>query len=165
VERVIKEERQKGNLENYTSLEFSETREEFSERFGNLRKEESAASERFGNFPNISETREFVSETKHTPESWDKESTESEPTRQMKELEKEMFDLKITNRGKDYFIEQLTKRNQELIEQLMQSSHTIGFLEAQVRQLAPPMHEGQGSGEPRVALEQSENNTPNNSSE
>ncbi len=66
----------------------------------------------------------------------------------LRELEKEVMDLKITNRGKDYFIEQLQKeRNgfalerQEYVAQLVRVNRTMGELEAKLLQIASPVEE------------------------
>lgn len=53
-------------------------------------------------------------------------------------LEKEVMDLRILNRGKDYFIQQLQKERDSMLEKLVSGSHRIGELESQMRQLAPP---------------------------
>ncbi len=52
--------------------------------------------------------------------------------------EKELMDLRILNRGKDYFIEQLQKEREAMLEKLVSGSHRIGELESQMRQLAAP---------------------------
>ena len=54
------------------------------------------------------------------------------------ELRKEMTDLKITNRGKDYFIEQMRSERESLLKQLVDSSQRNGQLEAKLLQLAAP---------------------------
>lgn len=55
---------------------------------------------------------------------------------ELAELKKENFDLKITNRGKDYFIEQLQKERDGLLRQVVDSSQRVGQLEAKLLQLA-----------------------------
>ncbi len=84
-------------------------------------------SESFGNVPNRSE------EAKAVP----KEKVGSDDGR-IKELEKENLDLKITNRGKDYFIEQLQKEREGLITQVVGFSRQVGQLETRLRQLSEP---------------------------
>ena len=54
------------------------------------------------------------------------------------ELRKENTDLKITNRGKDYFIEQMRSERESLLKQLVDSSQRNGQLEAKLLQLAAP---------------------------
>ena len=56
-------------------------------------------------------------------------------------LEKELTDLRILNRGKDYFIEQIQKEREGLIERLVTGSQRIGELETRLRQLAAPRNE------------------------
>ena len=65
----------------------------------------------------------------------------------MKALEQEVMDLKIVNRGKDYFIEQLQKdhaafaeERQSYVEKLMNFNRKVGELETRLLQL-------QGHGE------------------
>ena len=54
---------------------------------------------------------------------------------ELTELRKENMDLKITNRGKDYFIEQLQKEREGLIKQVVDSSQRVGQLESELRLL------------------------------
>jgi hypothetical protein len=63
----------------------------------------------------------------------------------VRELEKEVIDLKITNRGKDYFIEQLQKEREGFaeerkgyVDELMKSQKQVGELEAKLLQLGAP---------------------------
>jgi hypothetical protein len=63
----------------------------------------------------------------------------------IKDLEKENIDLKITNRGKDYFIEQLQEDRKQLsvereqfVKDLVGFSKRIGVLETQLYQLEAP---------------------------
>lgn len=59
--------------------------------------------------------------------------TETQPDgHQLAELRKENLDLKITNRGKDYFIEQLQKEREGLLKQVVDSSQRVGHLEAKL---------------------------------
>jgi len=50
-------------------------------------------------------------------------------TDEIKALRQEVMDLKITNRGKDYFIEQMQKEREGLIHQVVESSRKVGELE------------------------------------
>ena len=61
------------------------------------------------------------------------------------ELEKDLLDLKITNRGKDYFIEQLQKERdrfdderKDYVEKLIVSSRRVEELETRLQQLMSP---------------------------
>jgi hypothetical protein len=63
----------------------------------------------------------------------------------VEELEKEIVDLKIANRGKDYFIERLQKEREEFaeerrgyVEKLISDSRKIGELESKLLQLSAP---------------------------
>src|SRR6185295_11872440 len=63
----------------------------------------------------------------------------------IKKLQQENFDLKITNRGKDFFIEQLQKEREGFaserrgyVEQLMTFNRKVGELEAKLLQLEAP---------------------------
>ena len=53
-------------------------------------------------------------------------------------VEKELVDLRILNRGKDYFIEQLQKEREAMLDRLASGSHRIGELEGQLGQLTGP---------------------------
>ena len=77
----------------------------------------------------------------------------------IKELERENLDLKITNRGKDYFVEELKKEREyfevvrkEMTRQLIEHSHRVGELEGAIRhsQIEAPRRE-----EPKLAEQQS----------
>jgi catechol 2,3-dioxygenase-like lactoylglutathione lyase family enzyme len=64
------------------------------------------------------------------------------------ELQKEIMDLKINNRAKDYFIEQLQKEResfaderQDYVEKLMTFNRKLGELETKVLQLEAPPEE------------------------
>jgi predicted RNase H-like nuclease (RuvC/YqgF family) len=92
-----------------------------------------------GSLPKDSETLRNV----------DKSGSHDEVER-VRELEKEVLDLKITNRGKDYFIEQLQKERdsfgkerQEYVEKLMSFNRKVGELETKLLQLESPKS-GQG---------------------
>jgi len=63
----------------------------------------------------------------------------------VKALKQELMDLKITNRGKDYFIEQLQKEREAFgieregyVEKLMNFNRKVGELETKLLQLRPP---------------------------
>lgn len=54
---------------------------------------------------------------------------------ELTELRKENFDLKIANRAKDYFVEQLQKEREGLLRQVVDSSRRVGQLETKLLQL------------------------------
>ncbi len=77
--------------------------------------------------PNDAEGRsaKTTSETESNPES-------------VKDLNQEIFDLKITNRAKDMFIEQMKKERDDFIQQIVAGSRKIGELETRLLQLEAP---------------------------
>jgi len=71
------------------------------------------------------------------------EKTELEE--RIKELERENLDLKITNRGKDYFVDELKKEReffetvrQQMTQQLIAQSERVGELQVKLHQLEAP---------------------------
>ncbi len=60
---------------------------------------------------------------------------------ELAELKKENFDLKLTNRGKDYFIEQMQTERERLLQQLVETSRTVGQLETKLLGLNKPSTE------------------------
>jgi hypothetical protein len=52
-----------------------------------------------------------------------------------RELEKEIMDLKITNRGKDFFIEQLQKERDGFFNEVIKANRKLGELETRLLQL------------------------------
>lgn len=56
----------------------------------------------------------------------------------IKKLEQENLDLKIVNKGKDYFIEQLKKERDDFIAKIENNSRVIGVLETKLLQLEAP---------------------------
>ena len=100
-----------------------------------------------GTLPNASETRQSVandpvSDT-HAREQVARETAED--AKRERELAQEILDLKIMNKGKDYFIEQLkadrerfTQEREQFVQQLVTQSQTIGELKTQLVQLEAP---------------------------
>ena len=66
-----------------------------------------------------------------------KEASEPDNGR-VKELERENLDLKITNRSKDLYIEQLHKEREGFFEKLLTASKKVGELETRLLQLEGP---------------------------
>jgi hypothetical protein len=58
-------------------------------------------------------------------------------TNRVKELERENLDLKITNRGKDFLIEQMQKERAGFFDQLLTANRKMGELETKLLQLEP----------------------------
>ena len=124
VERAIEEVKARKtrlNKENQGVLEdLRKGPESGSESFGNVRKGPESGSESFGKVPNDSETGKI--------EEYEKEITN---------LKQENLDLKITNKGKDYFIDQMKSERAELIAKVEDSARMIGELETRL-QIEPP---------------------------
>jgi hypothetical protein len=100
-------------------------------------KRSNGPSELFGIIPNEPEK----------PEKHDEDASEADPSR-VKELEKENMDLKITNRAKDYFIEQLkgereifVQERQGYVEKLMDFNRKVGELETKLLRLETPKNQ------------------------
>jgi hypothetical protein len=138
VERVIAEERAKAKA--------AETALAGSEPFGNLPNDVHSsfgtrpdASESFGTVPQ--DTVDGRSRATSPPElAADADALQ----RQIEELEKELIDLRITNRAKDFFIEQLKEDRQHfarerasLITQFAENARRIGELETRLELEAP----------------------------
>jgi hypothetical protein len=75
-------------------------------------------------------------------------SVTDENAKRIKDLEQEVMDLKITNRGKDYFIEQLTndrknftEERQTFVDKLITFTRKVGELETKLQQLGSPNNE------------------------
>lgn len=86
-------------------------------------------SESTGSIPDAPETRSSATLPTN--------SSESESGR-VRTLEHEVMDLKIVNRGKDYFIDQLKTEREGLLGQLISASHKVGELETRLLQLGAP---------------------------
>lgn len=87
--------------------------------------DQTSVSEGFGNFPKASKENP-------TPDN------EADASQQIKKLNQQIFDLTITNTGKDYFIEQLKGEREEFIKQLTGQSKRIGELETRLLQPGAP---------------------------
>jgi hypothetical protein len=75
------------------------------------------------------------------------------------ELERENWDLKITNRGKDYFVEELKKQHEtyetvrkEMTQQLIDQSRRVGELEVKVNLLEAPRRDVSRASEPQSTV-------------
>jgi hypothetical protein len=56
----------------------------------------------------------------------------------LKEKEKELFDLKVLNAGKDYFMDQMKETNGKLLDDMKKSSELVGELKTKVLQIEAP---------------------------
>jgi hypothetical protein len=80
----------------------------------------------------------------------------------VEELRKEVIDLKIANRGKDMFIEQLrkervdfTEERNRYVERLITSNREIAELQSTLHQLSAPRDTGSGRLEVQSNIEDS----------
>lgn len=96
--------------------------------------EEKAKAARRGTSAELIDASSNPSEAKQAPTTTDASANVSK----VKALETEVFDLKITNRAKDYFIEQLKQNQKDFVEELAAVHHRVGELETQLLQLAEP---------------------------
>ncbi len=65
-------------------------------------------------------------------------TAEEADDRKFNELKREIMDLKIANRGKDYLIDQLKSERTGFFEKLLTTNRTVGQLETKLHQLAKP---------------------------
>ena len=80
----------------------------------------------------------FGSSVESVKHSSDAVTTNAVDGRKVLELEREIRDLKITNRAKDMFIEQLKGERSGFFEKLLSANRTVGQLEAKLHQLDGP---------------------------
>ena len=76
-----------------------------------------------------------VEPVKHSPATGTAKTVEE---RKVQELEREIMDLKIANRGKDYLIDQLKEERSGFFEKLLSANRTVGQLETKLHQLDEP---------------------------
>jgi hypothetical protein len=84
---------------------------------------EALASETFGS---------SVAHVKHSG------NATSSDARKFQELEREMMDLKIANRGKDYLIGELNKERKSFFDQLLSANRKMGELKTKLLQIETP---------------------------
>ena len=90
-------------------------------------------SESTGSIPNAPEARSSSNQPTNSSE---------DNSGRVKTLEQEIMDLKIVNRGKDYYIEQLRGEREGMLGQLISASHKVGELETRLLQLRAPQDQG-----------------------
>ena len=73
-----------------------------------------------------------VETVKHSPRN---PTARAADERKLQELERELIDLKIANRGKDYLIDQLKGERTGFFEKLLSANRTVGQLETKLHQL------------------------------
>jgi hypothetical protein len=96
--------------------------------------------------PPSQNTSEHTSEAPAAPEHaaerhQERSEAPQESSDAIKKLEQENLDLKIVNKGKDYFIEQLKKERDDFIAKIENNSRVIGVLETKLLQLDAPRSE------------------------
>ena len=62
-------------------------------------------------------------------------TTEAVDEKKLQELNREIMDLKIANRGKDYLIDQLKGERAGFFEKLLSANRTVGQMETKLQQL------------------------------
>lgn len=68
----------------------------------------------------------------------DPSDADPDDTERLRDLEAKIYDLEITNRAKDYFLEQLRAERAALLDQVSSKSHQIGQLETRLQLNAGP---------------------------
>lgn len=86
---------------------------------------ETVGAETFGN---------PVAQMKHSRN----DNASDDGNKRLKELEREIFDLQIANRGKDYLIGELNKERNRFFDQLLDANRIVGQLETKLNQLKGP---------------------------
>lgn len=81
--------------------------------------------------PESSEAFRTVPKQPEEPPKQHRNDPESENDR-ARELEREILDLKIANRGKDYYIERMEKERTGFFDQLLQANRKVGELETKL---------------------------------
>lgn len=83
----------------------------------------------------------------------------AESADQVRALQQEVMDLKITNRAKDFFIEQLRKERegfglerQEYREKLMSFNHRVGELKTKLLQFGAPQAQNRSESQTSSGL-------------
>lgn len=74
----------------------------------------------------------YVAHVKHSPTI---AMAKAADERRVQEMEREILDLKIANRGKDYLIDQLKGERTGFFNQLLSANKTVGQLETKLHQL------------------------------
>ena len=83
-----------------------------------------------------------VAHVKHSPAA---DMAKAADERKVQEMEREIMDLKIANRGKDYLIDELKDERAGFFDQLLSAKRTVGQLETKLHLLGGPKTESQGT--------------------
>ena len=101
-------------------------------------------SESTGSIPNEPEARSSATQPTNSSE---------DNSGRVKTLEQEVMDLKIINRGKDYYIEQLRGEREGMLVQLISASHKVGELETRLLRIGTNTDSDPKSATDRGSLE------------
>ena len=74
----------------------------------------------------------------HVKHSQNSAAAKTADERKLQDLEREILDLKIANRGKDYLIGELNKERNRFFDQLLNANRIVGQLETKLNQLESP---------------------------
>jgi hypothetical protein len=98
--------------------------------------------QRMKNKSEVSDSEQFGSSVTHVKHSPATAKTRASDEGKVQELEREIMDLKIANRGKDYLIGELNKERKSFFDQLLAANRTVGQLETKLNQLDGPDSDG-----------------------
>jgi|ERR1051325_3947941 hypothetical protein len=98
---------------------------------------QNATASDVGNIPKRSETDRRTESTE-----------EDREPENVKVLRQKIFDLQITNQGKDYFIDRLQQERERFDEKLIAFARRVGELESKLLQLEPSSHRDVVDSEP-----------------
>ncbi len=91
--------------------------------------------QRVGNLTEKADAETFGISVEHVKHSSATNRTETVSERKVQEMEREIIDLKITNRGKDFLIQQLQIERTDFFEKLISANRAMGQLETKLNLL------------------------------
>jgi hypothetical protein len=151
VDEALKEEAKKSahdsSIYDDFSARFGKTQETFPKGSEILPKSNGNVSEAFGSVRKEAEPLEYHEpiQRQHVEKQGYEKEADRGGDRRLKDLEQEVLELKILNKGKDYFIDQLKQDREyvvqeraQLVSQLTASVKEIGVLETKLLQLEAP---------------------------
>ena len=153
VERYAKELKQIEEIGKISSEEFVEERVDLAR---NSAQQREAARE------SVQERAVVVQEPHEEPTLEDRRVRELEDS--VKNLKEENLNLKVDNKGKEFFINQLVGEREKMLDKVQEISYKLGFVESRLHQLEAPKDEARNSAQDREEArgeEISESNIPN----
>ena len=87
------------------------------------------------NFTRMHQAQHGVAHVKPVKHPQATATTEAVDEKKLQELNREIMDLKIANRGKDYLIDQLKGERAGFFEKLLSANRTVGQMETKLQQL------------------------------